>query len=101
MIETDREIKFIPVAEGGVAQKAAHEVAWDEKKRQRLIGDRGTVVTRVIWEDYWGRRREEAIRRLQADHAESVRRFGRDLAPELAQEAAEIRARYGERRPAG
>jgi len=101
MIETDGEIKFIPVEEGGVAQKASHQVAWDEKKRQRLIGDRGTVVTRVIWEDYWGRRREEAIRRLQADHAESVRRFGRELAPELAREAAQIRARYGGRRPAG
>lgn len=101
MIETDGEVKFIPVAEGGVAEKPAHKVAWDEKKRQRLIGDRGTVVTRVIWEDYWGRRRPEAIRRLQADHEESVRRFGRDLAPELAREAAEIRARYGERRPAG
>jgi hypothetical protein len=101
MIETDGQVKFRPTADGGVADKPAHEVAWDEKKRQRLITDRGTVVTRVIWEDYWGRRRDEAIRRLQADHEESVRRFGHELAPQLAIEAAEIRARYGERRPTG
>ena len=66
-----------------------------------MVGDRGLVFTRVIWEDHWGRRREEALRRLRADHAESVRRFGPELAPQLALEAEQIRAEYGDRRPAG
>lgn len=101
IIETDGRIKYRSVAEGGVADEPADKVVWDEKKRQRFVADRGLVVTRVIWEDYWGRRRSEAIRRLRADHAESVQRFGHLLAPDLAREAAEIRATYGERRPAG
>lgn len=101
VIETDGRIKYRSVADGGVAEKPADLVVMDEKKRERLVGDRGLVVSRVIWDDYWGARRGQAIRRLQADHAESVRRFGRELAPELAREAAEIRERYGERRPAG
>jgi hypothetical protein len=100
-IETDGKIKVQSVEEGGVAKRPASEVVWDEKKRERLVSDRNLVVTRVIWEDYWGRRRAEAIRRLQADHAESVRRFGRELAPDLAREAAEIRGQLGERRPTG
>jgi hypothetical protein len=101
IIETDGKIKLQPVEDGGVATKPAADVLWEQGKRERAVGDRGLVVTRVIWEDYWGRRRQEAIRRVQADHADSVRRFGRDLAPDLAREAAEIRKQYGERRPAG
>lgn len=101
IVETDGRIKIQAVADGGVATKPAADVLWEEKKRERLVEDRGLVVTRVIWEDYWGARRSQAIRRLQADHAESVRRFGRDLAPELARDAAEIRAQLGERRPTG
>ena len=101
VIETDGRVKYRPAAEGGVALQSPEQVVWEEKKRQRLVGDRGLVVSRVIWEDYWGRRREEAIRRIRADHTESVRRFGNELAPDLAQEAASIREQYGERRPTG
>jgi hypothetical protein len=100
IVETDGRLKLRARAEGGVADVPAEQVIWEEKKRQRAVSDRRLVVTRVVWEDYWGRRRAEAIRRLQADHAESVERFGRDLAPELAAEAQEIRAAYGGRRPA-
>ncbi|WP_183094649.1 type IV toxin-antitoxin system AbiEi family antitoxin domain-containing protein [Nocardioides stalactiti] len=100
MIETDGRVKLQPRSLGGVAEEPPDVVLWKEKARERLVTDRGTVVTRVVWEDYWGRRRSEAISRLRADHAESVRRFGAELAPELAREAAEIRARYGVRRSA-
>lgn len=99
MIETDGRIKYRLKANGGVADDV-EQVLWEEKLRERLVRDRRTVVTRVVWEDYWGRRRVEAVRRLQADHEESVRLYGRELAPELAAEAAAIRAAYGERRPA-
>jgi hypothetical protein len=101
IIETDGRLKYRSVADGGVAEEPPDKVVWEEKKRQRLVGDRGLVVSRVIWEDYWGRRRAEAIRRLRADYADSVRRYGAVLAPELAREAAQIRAMHGERRPAG
>jgi hypothetical protein len=101
VIETDGRIKLRSVADGGVATDPPDQVLWEEKKRERLVSDRKLVVTRVIWEDHWGARRGQAIRRLQADHAESVKRFGRELSPELAREAAVIREQYGERRPTG
>ncbi len=99
VIEVDGKIKVIPAAEGGVATKPANEVLWDERKRERLVRDRGLIVTRVYWEDYWSGRRTDAIRRLKADHAESVKLYGAVLDPELAREAEQIRAQESRRRP--
>ena len=98
IIETDGKIKLLAVAEGGVATKPAADVVWDERKRERLVRDRRLVVSRLYYEDHWGARRLAAIRRLQADHAESVALYGTELDPELAREAAEIRGRSGGRR---
>jgi hypothetical protein len=98
VIETDGKLKVLPVGGGGVATKPAADVLWDERKRERLVRDRRLVVTRLYWEDHWGERRLAAIRRLRADHAESVALYGAVLDPRLAQEAAEIRTRRGGRR---
>jgi len=98
IIETDGKIKVTSVADGGVATKSARDVIWDERKRERLVRDRRLVVTRVYWEDYRGERRQAAIRRLRADHADSVAQYGAELDPELAREAEEIRARTVRRR---
>lgn len=98
VIETDGKIKVVPVADGGVASKPAADVLWEERKRERLVRDRRLVVTRVYWDDYWGARRQAAIRRLRAAHAESVALYGAVLDPELAREAAEIRRGAGARR---
>ena len=100
VIECDGRIKYLAVEDGGVARTTASEVAWEERKRERLVKDRRLIVTRVYWEDYWGRRREAAIRRLRADAADAVRLYGVHLDPQLAREAAEIR-RSGDRRRAG
>lgn len=98
IIETDGKVKVTPVADGGVATQSAGDVIWNERKRERLVRDRRLVVTRLYWEDYWGERRAAAIRRLQADHADSVAQYGAALDPELARDAAQIRARTVRRR---
>ncbi|GEB12184.1 hypothetical protein NSI01_04990 [Pimelobacter simplex] len=98
VVEADGEIKYRSVEDGRVADDPRRAV-FDEKVRERDIADRGLVVVRVIYADLWGRHRPEAIARIRRGHVEAVRRFGRDLDPELAAEAAEIRAR-GDRRPA-
>jgi hypothetical protein len=87
VIETDGRVKYRSVADGGVATTSADEVAWAERKRERLVRDRGLVVTRIYWEDYWGDRRTSALHRLRADHADAVARHGAELHPELAREA--------------
>ncbi|HWJ11007.1 MAG TPA: hypothetical protein VNS46_16620 [Nocardioides sp.] len=99
VIEPDGEIKYTAVADGGLSADPRRTV-FDEKLRERAITDRRLVVTRVVWEDHWGRRRAQAIARLQRDHAESVERFGADLPEELVRDAVEIRSRYGDRRSA-
>lgn len=91
VIETDGRVKYRSVADGGVATTSADEVAWEERKRERLVRDCGVVVTRIYWADYWGARRVAAIRRLQADHADAVARYGVELNPELARAAEAIR----------
>lgn len=99
VVEADGEVKLRALADGGVAddpRRSLHE----EKLRERALADRGLVVTRVVWEDIWGRRRAEAIARLRRDHAEAVARFGAGVSPALAQEAVELRRRYGDRRGA-
>lgn len=99
VVETDGRVKVRPAEAGGVATKGAGEVLWDERKRERLVRDQGLGVTRLYWEDYWGSRRAAAIRRLQADAADSVARHGAVLHPRLAAEAEQIRREYGDRRP--
>lgn len=99
VIETDGKVKYLPRSAGGVATRPAEEVAWEERKRERLVRDRNLVVTRIYWEDYGGRRRADAVRRLQADNADAVARFGVETDPVLLHEAEEIRRRYGDRAP--
>ena len=100
IIEADGAIKYADEADGGLSADP-HRTWFEEKLRERAVTDRGLVVVRVVNDDLWSRRRRtEAIERIQRGHAESVQRFGREVSPELAREAAEIRRQYGDRRSA-
>lgn len=50
-VEFDGHLKFLGPGEGGTARKSADQIAWDEKKRERLIRPLGLGISRVIWED--------------------------------------------------
>jgi len=99
VIEAHGRVKYLTPDEGGVADRPANEVVFDERKRERLVKDRGLGLTPVYWEDYWGERRRLAIRRLRADHADACARYGARLDPVLAREAEAIRREHGDRRP--
>lgn len=100
MIEADGEVKLTAVADGGLSTDP-RQTWFDEKVRERAVTDRGLVVVRVVNDDIWKRRRRaEAIDRIRRGYAESVQRFGPELVPELAREAAELRRQYGDRRSA-
>lgn len=53
-------------------------VAWDEKERQRLVCAEGLGMSRIIWDDFHGSRREEARDRIRAEEAVTNRVFGRE-----------------------
>ena len=88
--EFDGKLKFKAPADGGVALRPAGEVVWDEKERQRLVCGEGLGMSRIIWDDFWGRARDEALLRLRGEEAVTRRRFGTDRPAHLEGFAARM-----------
>ncbi len=97
VFEVQGKIKYTPVGLGGVAESPVTQVVWDEKKRARLVRAEGLGLSEILYEDFWGARRAAALARLRAEYQVTEQRFGRDLHPRLASQAAELRARFGRR----
>jgi hypothetical protein len=93
LFEFDGKVKVLPPQAGGVAENAATKVLWDERKRQHLVCAEGLGMSRLTWDDFWGDARERAKRRILAEHAVTVDRFGTQLPPHLAEFAARMRGR--------
>jgi hypothetical protein len=85
VFEFDGRIKYRPLSEGGVATKSAEEVVWAEKARERLVCAEGLGVSRIIWSDFFGAARDRARRRLLAEYAGTVTRYGTRLPDPLAE----------------
>ncbi|WP_193613944.1 type IV toxin-antitoxin system AbiEi family antitoxin domain-containing protein [Nocardioides lijunqiniae] len=87
LIEFDGRIKYQRLDEGGVAQVAADEVVWREKRRQDWLCGFKLGMSRLVWSDLWGRERRETLERLRREYGETTRLFGtsiEDLTPFLA-----------------
>ena len=65
VFEFDGRVKYRRPEQGGLADRPADEVVWDEKKRERLICAEGLGLSRIIWEDLWGAARERTKARLR------------------------------------
>jgi hypothetical protein len=84
IFEFDGRIKYRPVSQGGVATKSPDEVLWEEKQRQDFVTGFKLGVSRIVWDDLWGRQREAAKKRLLREYLDTCARFGTsidDLAP--------------------
>lgn len=84
VFEFDGRVKYRLPDEGGFATGSGGEVLWEEKQRQDWICGFKIGMSRIVWEDFWGARREQALRRLRREYADTVARFGvstEDLAP--------------------
>lgn len=92
IFEVDGRAKYRPVEQGGLAVVPGDQVLWDEKQRQREICAEGLGMSRIVWADFWGERRELAKKRLRAEVEVTRSRFGPDLSERLATSAVEIRA---------
>jgi hypothetical protein len=90
-VEFDGRVKYLRRAEGGVGDRPAGEVAWDEKERQRLVCAEGLGMSRIIWADYWGGARDLARVRLRSEEALTRERFGTRRPAHLDAFAARMR----------
>jgi hypothetical protein len=83
LIEVDGKVKLRSVADGGYATRTAEEVVWEEKTRQTLVCAEGLGMSRLVWADFFGERRERAKARLRAEEAVTRERFGPTLPAHL------------------
>lgn len=92
IFEVDGHVKYRSTGSGGLAERP-DDVLWKEKTREREIRAQGLGVSRIIWKDFWNRRRAEAKQRLRADYDVTVSRFGTELPVHLERFAREMRGR--------
>ena len=99
-VEFDGRQKLRSVENGGLADRPVEDVLWDERARQIAICGEGLGMSRVSWDDLFGRARQRTIERLQREYAVTVERFGTQLPAHLAERAARIRRTSPRRRSA-
>jgi hypothetical protein len=93
--EVDGKTKYVPVEQGGLAERPAYEVVWAEKKRERDLHDLRLGTSRIFFEDYWPPQRATALKRMRAEYLDTAARFG-DVLPEyLVRKARELRGERG------
>lgn len=84
LFEFDGRVKYRLAGEGGVAAASADLVLFEEKRRQDFVTGFKLGMSRIVWDDLWGRRRDEAVLRLTREVLDTNARFGTsiaDLAP--------------------
>jgi hypothetical protein len=91
VFEFDGRIKYMGREDGGVADRPAAEIIWEEKKRERLISAEELGVSRIIWDDFWLPARAAARNRLRSEYDVTERRFGTELPGHLRRFIAEHR----------
>lgn len=100
VVEVDGLQKYLQPGDGGLADRPTRLVLRDERSRQAGVCARGLGMSRLGWDDFFGRARREAMRRVAQECAVTVTRFGSELPAELAEEAARIRRTTPRRRSA-
>ncbi len=87
LFEFDGHAKYERVEDGGLSEGDPREVLWREKNRQDWLTGFKLGMSRVIWDELFGRAREQAKVRLTREYLDTCRRYGTaidDLTPYLA-----------------
>lgn len=90
LFEADGLLKLLTPADGGIATSTRTALR-DERRRQTEVCAVGLGMSRVMWDDHFGRARARTIERLRAEEAVTRQRFGPTLPAHLAEQAARIR----------
>ncbi|GAA4077507.1 hypothetical protein GCM10023066_04210 [Nocardioides kongjuensis] len=82
--EVDSRLKLRLVSAGGFSVKDPEETLWEEKLRQDFVTGFKTGMSRLTWNDFFGRQRRMALERCRREYLDTCSRFGidaSDLAP--------------------
>lgn len=93
LFEFDGRQKYLRPVDGGVSEKEASQVVWDERQRQTEVCGHGLGMSRIVWADLWGQSRERAKARLRAEAMVTLQRFGHQLPADVAAFAERMRGR--------
>lgn len=76
VVEFDGRAKYRPTTAGGLATSSTDDVVWQEKVRERDIASLGLGISRVFWNDFFGKERARTLRRLADEHRAITSRYG-------------------------
>lgn len=79
LVEFDGRIKYATTDEGGLATRPVDEVLRDEKTRQDWAHGFHLGMSRVTWDDLFGRRRDATKARVRREYDATCRAFGTDI----------------------
>lgn len=80
LFEFDGRTKYLRQERGGVAVIDPDQVVWEEKQRQDWLLGYRLGMSRLVWADFWGARREQAKARLAREYALTCATFGMSIA---------------------
>jgi hypothetical protein len=80
LVEFDGKSKFQRRDRGGLAVIDPDEVVWREKQREDWLRGYRLGMSRLVWADYWGRRRQVAKDRIAREYAATCAAYGTDIA---------------------
>jgi len=98
VFEVDGLRKYADRADGGLAERPTREVLRDERRRQAEICGEGLGMSRLLFDDLFGRAREALVLRLRREEGVTRARFGPHLPAHLAERAERIRRETPRRR---
>jgi hypothetical protein len=84
LVEFDGRTKYLRIENGGVAVVDPDRVVWEEKQRQDWLLGYRLGMSRLVWADYWGARRELAKERVRREYEATCAAYGTDIS-DLAQ----------------
>jgi hypothetical protein len=79
LFEFDGHKKYVRVEKGGLALVDPDDVVWREKQRQDWLLGYRLGMSRLVWADFWGHRRQVAMERITREYAQTCALFGTSI----------------------
>ena len=79
LVEFDGFKKYLRQERGGQAIVDPDEVVWREKQREDWLRGYRLGMSRLVWADYWGARRELAKERVRREYEATCAAYGTDI----------------------